>query len=343
MPDEESARRGVRTPGSISPWLPWLLGAALLAIVIGAALHLSDGREFVSLAEQAVPRWLIASVLLQAATYFAQGEIWRRVGSAAGTPLRETDAFGLSLAKLFADQALPSAGISGSLVVARALRHRGMRDDAVNAAVLINVASYHVAYVLTLTGALAILSTLHDANTVVLIASLAFVLFAAAVVATVFALSGKSPGRLSRALGRVGPLQSLVTFAQSADPQLAHSRRLLVHATLWQIAIVLCDAATVWTLLLSLGVRASLTAVFASFMVASLVRTIGIVPGGLGTFEATSVLTLTMTGVTIPQALSATLLFRGLSFWIPMLPGLWLSRRIIGRRDDDGRVVVGGI
>ena len=30
-------------------------------------------------------------------------------------------------------------------------------------------------------------------------------------------------------------------------------------------------------------------------------------------------------------ALAATLLFRGLSFWLPMVPGLWLTRREIGR------------
>jgi Mg2+-importing ATPase len=55
----------------------------------------------------------------------------------------------------------------------------------------------------------------------------------------------------------------------------------------------------------------------------------GIVPGGLGTFEATSVLTLRMTGVTLPVALSATLLFRAFSFWLPMLPGYWFSRQAV--------------
>ena len=58
------------------------------------------------------------------------------------------------------------------------------------------------------------------------------------------------------------------------------------------------------------------------------VHTVGIVPGGLGTFEATSVWTLNMMGVAIPIALAATLLFRGLSFWLPMVPGWWVSRRI---------------
>jgi Mg2+-importing ATPase len=39
------------------------------------------------------------------------------------------------------------------------------------------------------------------------------------------------------------------------------------------------------------------------------------------------VLTLAATGVSLATALSATLLFRGLSFWLPMAPGVWASRR----------------
>ena len=63
-------------------------------------------------------------------------------------------------------------------------------------------------------------------------------------------------------------------------------------------------------------------------MIASVFRTVGIVPGGLGTFEATSVWTLHMLGVSVPVGLAATLLFRGLSFWLPMLPGWWVSRQL---------------
>jgi len=268
------------------------------------------------------------ALLLQSGTYLAQGDIWRRVARAAGAPLRQTEAFGLSLAKLFADQALPSAGVSGSLVVARALRTRGMRDNAVNAAVLINVASYHIAYVLALGLALAILIPLHRASALILAASVLFVAFAVAVTAAIALLSGRPEARLSRTLRGVKPLRGLVEFMAAADPALARSVVLLRAATLLQIAIVACDAGTMWVLLQSIGVATPVDAVFASFMVSSLVRTLGVVPGGIGTFEAASVLTLTLTGATVAQALSATLLFRGLSFWIPMLPGLWFSRSI---------------
>ena len=80
-------------------------------------------------------------------------------------------------------------------------------------------------------------------------------------------------------------------------------------------------------LLASLGEAAPVAGVFASFMISTLFRTVSVVPGGLGTFEAASVFTLKLAGVPVAVALSATLLFRGLSFWLPMLPGLYFAHR----------------
>jgi uncharacterized membrane protein YbhN (UPF0104 family) len=36
---------------------------------------------------------------------------------------------------------------------------------------------------------------------------------------------------------------------------------------------------------------------------------------------------LHLTGVSVEAALAATLLLRGFTFWLPMLPGMWLVRR----------------
>jgi glycosyltransferase 2 family protein len=38
---------------------------------------------------------------------------------------------------------------------------------------------------------------------------------------------------------------------------------------------------------------------------------------------------LSLLGVAIETALAVTLLQRGRTFWLPMLPGLWLARREI--------------
>jgi len=61
----------------------------------------------------------------------------------------------------------------------------------------------------------------------------------------------------------------------------------------------------------------------------SMAATLGPIPLGLGTFEAACVGMLSLPGVAIETALAATLLQRGLTFWLPMLPGLWLARREI--------------
>jgi len=74
-----------------------------------------------------------------------------------------------------------------------------------------------------------------------------------------------------------------------------------------------------------------LWAVFVSFAIASMVTTIGPIPVGLGTFEAASVGMLSLLGVSVEAALAGTLLLRGLTFWLPMLPGIWLARREIRR------------
>jgi Mg2+-importing ATPase len=81
-----------------------------------------------------------------------------------------------------------------------------------------------------------------------------------------------------------------------------------------------------WVLIRSLGSRGHIVGVFASFMISTLLRTLSITPGGLGAFEAASTFSLKLAGVPLPVALSATLLFRGLSFWLPMLPGLLFAR-----------------
>jgi hypothetical protein len=47
----------------------------------------------------------------------------------------------------------------------------------------------------------------------------------------------------------------------------------------------------------------------------------------LATFEAASVAMLTTLGVGTEAALTATLLLRGFTFWLPMLPGFWLVRK----------------
>jgi Mg2+-importing ATPase len=118
---DTTSERTDRQPSYGARWLSWLFGGALLAAVIWGALHFSEERAFVRLAERAEPLWLAVALLLQQA-YSPRRDLAAR-GRCGRLSAVSDGAF--SLAKLFADQALPSAGMSNALI-AKALEQRGL-------------------------------------------------------------------------------------------------------------------------------------------------------------------------------------------------------------------------
>jgi uncharacterized protein (TIRG00374 family) len=85
--------------------------------------------------------------------------------------------------------------------------------------------------------------------------------------------------------------------------------------------------------ILALGVDAPLSAGYVAFMMASIAVILGPIPMGLGSFEAVSVAMLRLFGVPFEAALSATLLFRGFTLWLPLIPGGVMIRKEL-KQDD---------
>ncbi len=308
-------------------WMSWLLGAAMLAAVVGITLQLTDVESFIRLLSQAEPLWLLGALGLQVLTYTAQGQIFRVVLKAGAKQLSLWEAGKLSLMKLFVDQALPSSGISGAFAVVTSFMRLGFARPVVLACLVLDLSGYFLAYGLSVGVALLVVMFQGHATAAVITLCLVFVAVSLALAVLVPRLAGNTdlagrvPGK------RFAIVRKSISLLTGADKQLVHSRRLLWRITLLELAIIVLDSATLWVLVRALGVSAAPVGLFAGFMLASVLRSIGIVPGGLGAFEAAAVVTLHWVGVDIAVALSATLLFRGLTFWLPMLPGLWLARR----------------
>jgi uncharacterized protein (TIRG00374 family) len=78
--------------------------------------------------------------------------------------------------------------------------------------------------------------------------------------------------------------------------------------------------------LFALGLHVPFSVAFSAFIMASIVVTLGPIPMGLGSFEAVSVAMMRLFGVPFEAAVSATLLFRGFTLWLPLIPGGILLR-----------------
>ncbi len=90
--------------------------------------------------------------------------------------------------------------------------------------------------------------------------------------------------------------------------------------------------------LYAVGARARPSMVLLAYVLSLALALVPITPGGLGFVEAGLTSILVLAGVSADQALLATLLFRLVSFWLPIPVGAlaWAGWRLRARSPDPG-------
>jgi glycosyltransferase 2 family protein len=311
-------------------WGGWVFGVLALAAVILVVFHLGDLEHFMALARGAQPQWLLLALALQGLTYVCAAGVWycalARIGQRR--PLRSLVPLGI--AKLFTDQVLPSGGISGTLMVIRGLARRQVPPHLAMGALLVGLVSYYAAYGLAAVAALAVLQFHHQMSPAVVGVAALFALFAVGVPVAVLNLRGLGNGPWLRRLQRIPGAAQLLKSVAAAPSGPLRNPALMAETTVLQLGVFVLDGLTLYVMLLALGQPNSPLTAFAAFVIADVVATLGPIPLGLGTFEATAVAMLAAGGLSLEAALAATLLLRGFTFWLPMLPGLWLARHELG-------------
>ena len=307
----------------------WATGLVVLAGVVAFAIWHGEEHRFETILRRAQPGWLLTAVVLQAGTYLVTAGMWQRVLSWAREPLSLRRLVPLSLAKLFTDQVVPSGGISGSTLVVSALRKHGISAPAATATVLVSFVAYYLAYAAALAVTLATLWALGDLSVVVIALTAVLLVLAIGVTLAIRWISGHGSRSLPRWIMALPIAGAFLERIAEAPPRALGDRRLLAATAGLQLLVFALDGSTLWAILRAVGWQADAVVVFAAFVIASVAGTIGIVPGGLGTFEGTCVAMLHAVGVPVADGLTATLLLRGFTFWLPMLPGLWLTRQVL--------------
>jgi uncharacterized membrane protein YbhN (UPF0104 family) len=141
----------------------WLFGAVVLAGLIVFIMHFGAIEIFVATVRRASPVWLAGAVSCQLATYLCAAAVWFRVLKRAGSPLPFLSLLRLALVELFANQAIPTGGLSGSIIVVRGLMRRGVASAVAPTALLIAALSYYAAYFMV--GLLAFVLLWHNGET----------------------------------------------------------------------------------------------------------------------------------------------------------------------------------
>lgn len=314
-----------------SALVAWIVAILFLAALAGTVIHLSEVEHFTALLSAAQPGWLLVALALQAGTYASEAAIWRVLLELIGHRQPWSELIRLSIAKLFADQAIPTSGLSGNVLVVEVLAHRGVPSKSTVSALVSGIILYFMAYLLMSILALAILWDYHVLSRLVIISALILAAVALGLPSALFLLEQAG---WSRFLGRLAQSRAVafaLTAVNDAYPLMRRHPREMGQAILFQSLIFLLDGATLWAMLHATGQTTGLMVPIAAFMVGSITASLGPFPLGLGGFEAACTSMLKLLGVPLEAAFTSTLLLRGFTLWLPMLPGLWLARREMRR------------
>jgi len=322
---------------STKKWLraTWLPGALLLALLIAVALRYGESQRFADLIRRAEPIWLAVAGILQIATYFCTALIFKFGLRRTGHDVRMRSLVPLGLMKLFIDQVVPTGGVGGTVLIVRALQRRGVPVGVSTAVVVVSLLGFYMAYAFGVAICLVILWMRSHLSRAILTLVTIISLITAVIPVTLVWLTRGGTYNVPHWIRRLGALRPVLEAIEKAPRETLHNRRLHAVAAVLQFAIFLLDAATLRAMFLALGVNVDVQTVFASFMLASIVATVSLLPGGVGPFEAGSVGTLRLLRAPFEASVAATLLLRGFTLWLPMLPGLWLARREMAKESKD--------
>lgn len=332
-------------------WLQWLRRRwLLLLIIIGgivfALLNLDDLRRLALALIGGHPGWIGAAILAQATYYYLYAVQYKYAFATVEVASRVRELIPVLFASIFVRTLVPSGGAAGAaLFIDDAARRKQSPTLAAEGALLVLVLDLGtmiplIAYAL---GFLALRNALRAYQTV---GSILFLLFTASLAAAL------SMGRLAphllcrlldlvrdvanaaaRGLGRPDVLppdwsRTIAADFQRAANDIVGRRRLMARTVAVAAAAQLVNLVTLTFIGLAYGRLLDISTTIAAFSLEAVFSVVTLVPNGLIVAEAVMVDVLASLGLPFDGALVITIVYRGLSVWLPLLVGFIFLRQV---------------
>ncbi|HXH14678.1 MAG TPA: lysylphosphatidylglycerol synthase transmembrane domain-containing protein [Sphingomonas sp.] len=302
----------------------WVLGVAVIAIVVGAVLRIGDLHAFAIMLSNARPGWLLVALLLQATTYASVAAGWQIVLAQTATPQPLRRLYPIAVGKLFADQVIPVAGMGGNLFLVDRLIALGVGRGNAVAALLVAMIGFYTVYGLCALTMLLVLWAKGLASIWITGFVIIFLVVATAIPGLALWIRRHGRRPVSSHLVRFAGIRALLGIVGEAPKRLLVDRIVIGRVAAVNGLVFLADAASLTVCFLAIGHPVGFAVAFVAVMTASMIATLGPIPLGLGTFEAGATGMLALMGVPVEAALAATLLLRVFTLWLPLVPGFVL-------------------
>src|SRR6185437_10272936 len=219
-----------------------------------------DVKKFAALVAHSSPLWLIAAAGAQVLTYVALAIEWALVLRAGKCRAPFGKLLGLTVAKHFADQMVPTAGMSGNVVVVDRLQAIGASRGVAVAALILTIIAYYAAYGVAALVALVLLWLSGQTSWVIIALISASLGLSAAVPALALWLQKKGARAIPAWLRRVRAVCELFEMIKEAPKGIVGNTRLIAYLTALNGAVFALDGLTMQLCLFALGLNVPFSA-----------------------------------------------------------------------------------
>jgi uncharacterized membrane protein YbhN (UPF0104 family) len=291
--------------------------------------------------------WIAAGVVLELASFVGYVVLFRAVFVRGQERIGWRESYEITMAGLVATRLFAAAGAGGVALTAWALRRSGMEPRLVACRMVAFMVLLYVIYAASLLiDGIGLGSGLFPGGD-----SFAITILPAIVAAVLFAIAGAIaflPGDLERRLARwasgSGRLGHWVARAVTVPALAASGVRTAIDlirardgGLLGALAWWGFDISVLWAMFHAFGTPPPFTVIWMAYFVGMLGNLLPL-PGGLGGVEGGMIGAFAAFGVDFNLALLAVLSYRGISFWLPTLPGAvayFQLRRTVARWRDE--------
>lgn len=308
----------------------WFVSVAVVVAVAGLAfVRRSELESVVATVRGARPGWLAGATLLQISVYIMFALVLRQSLIILKYRLRLRNVLPISFTGIVLNRFFPSSGTVAEVV---GLVGRNVPQGTATVALTLNLLSGFTAFGILLLGGLGYLFThggIVIGNLIALLPALVIVLLIALFIFRQARDRDRLTRRalaLQRKVGRVlhrsfAPAAILRFLEEMYDgfALIRSNSKSFIRLVGMQLMALLLDSAGLTLLFLSLNVQPHPLLVLLGYALAYTVATVSSLPGGGGSFEAAMTLTYTRLGIPSHVALSVTLLYRFMTFWLPLL------------------------
>jgi len=285
------------------------------------------------------PVWLFLAVLAQLFTYLIYASIIKLLVKDKPGSTNFFLLFKLSIVIMFVNQVLPTGGISGDgYIFNQLVKRKVSRYNAFTAMVLESISYYAAILILLLIFYTWYLNEAkHDTILITYTVILGFVYYVLLFVLVLIISNGRNISFAMHRLEKFSFIKRLIEKASLLSLQnenegtfkmIGRKKRAILQTIILQLFVIMSDIVTVWALIKGFHVDMSFPLVAFGLLLSLVIGALPISPGSLIVYESAMTYFFTKLGAPVHAALIITLLYRFLTFWLPIPIGLLVYRNL---------------